>query len=163
LSTAPTASNFETVLSQSAGSFSAFELQARPAGWCLNTPAASAPTTDHSVCGGTVTVGVWTHVAVQFDNSNTHTPVFGHPAAAPAVWRAGVHAGRAAHGARCGLGRAPGVGVGRAGMAAGAAARRDLLDDRQPGGRQVPVRRARSTGDRRVGPLPRPSVHRWGV
>jgi hypothetical protein len=67
LATAPTSSNYETVLSQSAGTYSAFEIQARPGGWCLNVPQPSNLGTDNSVCAGTVNVGVWTHVAARYD------------------------------------------------------------------------------------------------
>ena len=76
LATAPTGSNFSTVVSQSAGTYSAFELQARPAGWCLNLPQPGNPGADNSVCGGTVNVGVWTHVAAQYDHSTGTVRLF---------------------------------------------------------------------------------------
>jgi hypothetical protein len=77
LTSAPTSSYFPTVLSQSNGSYSAIELQAQPGGWCLNArDLGGTPAISSAVCGGTVALNTWTHVAAVYDRASGSLRVY---------------------------------------------------------------------------------------
>jgi hypothetical protein len=68
LTQAPTDTNYPTVLAQSGARYDAFELEARPGVWCVNTR--PSPTTyglPAGACGGPIALGVWTHLAAVYD------------------------------------------------------------------------------------------------
>ncbi len=76
LSISPTSSDFRTIVSQRGSATSVIELQAQPSGWCLNARDIGSGGSSNALCGGTVKIDVWTHVAATYDNVTSRFRVY---------------------------------------------------------------------------------------